>query len=196
VRKIILKKNIEDIEPLLNLLEQIKQTDTKVNVSGLVGASRSYLVSLLFTRLEQTLLVVCPEEKEAAAMARDLILFLGEENVICYPPLDFRTVDMFALQRQEELIRLEVQAKPQINSRTVVVTSVLQAIRWSERFSVRACFRAVTKESAWWKRQGNSVSAVILSMFFHRRKETRCASKWQVTKLNLFEHLMAPLSVL
>ena len=125
MRKIILKKNTEDIEPLRNLLEQLNQSDPKVNVSGLVGAARSYLVSLLFARLEKTLLVICPEEKEAASFARDLILFLGEENVIYYPPLDFRTVDMFALQREEELIRLEVLAKLQINPQTVVVTSVI-----------------------------------------------------------------------
>jgi transcription-repair coupling factor (superfamily II helicase) len=125
VRKIILKKNTEDIEPLRNLLELINSSDSKVNVGGLSGASRSYLVSLLFGRLEKTLLVVCPEEKEAAAFARDLILFLGEENVIYYPPLDFRTIDMFALQKEEELIRLDVLAKLQINPQTVVVASVI-----------------------------------------------------------------------
>jgi transcription-repair coupling factor (superfamily II helicase) len=125
VRKIIFKKNMEDIEPLRNLLEQINQSDPKVNVSGLAGASRSYLVSLLFARLEKTLLVVCPEEKEAAAFARDLILFLGEENVIYYPPLDFRTIDMFALQKEEELTRLETLSRLQINPSTIVVTSVI-----------------------------------------------------------------------
>ena len=125
MRKIFLKKNMEDIKPLHNLLEQIKLSDPKVNVGGLVGAARSYLVSLLFARLEQTLLVICPEEKEAAAMACDLILFLGEENVIYYPPLDFRTIDMFALQKEEELIRLEALAKLQINPSTIVVTSVI-----------------------------------------------------------------------
>lgn len=122
MRKIILKKNMEDIEPLRNLLALIDSSDSRVNVSGLVGAARSYMASLLFTRLEKTLLVVCPEEKEAAAMARDLTIFLGEENVIYYPPLDFRTIDMFALQKDEELIRLEVLAKLQINPQTVVVT--------------------------------------------------------------------------
>ncbi len=125
MRKIISKKNTEDIEPLRYLLEELKHSDPKVNVGGLVGAARSYLVSLLFSRMEKTLLVVCPEEKEAAAFARDLLLFLGEESVIYYPPLDFRTIDMFALQKEEELIRLEVQARMQINPQTVVVTSVI-----------------------------------------------------------------------
>ena len=125
MRKIILKKNTKDIEPLRNLLEQLNQSDPKVNIVGLVGAARSYLVSLLFARLEKPLLVVCPEENEAAAFARDLILFLGEENVIYYPPLDFRTIGMFALQKEEELTRLEALARLQINPGTVVVTSVI-----------------------------------------------------------------------
>ena len=125
MRKIILKKNIEDIEPFRNLLEQLNRSDSKVNVGGLVGATRSYLVSLLFTRLDKTLLVVCPEESEADAFARDLILFLGEENVIYYPPLDFRTIGMFALQKEEELTRLAALARMQINPAAIVVTSVI-----------------------------------------------------------------------
>jgi len=129
VRKIILKKNTEDIEPLRNLLEQINQSDPKVNVGGLAGAARSYLVSILFARLEKTFLIVCPEEKEAAAFARDLILFLGEENVIYYPPLDFRTIDMFALQKEEELTRLETLSRLQINPSTIVVTSVIALLQ-------------------------------------------------------------------
>jgi excinuclease UvrABC helicase subunit UvrB len=79
LRKIITKKNTEDIEPLRNLLRQINQGVPKVDVSGLNGAARPFLTSLLFDRLERPLLIVCPEEKEAAAFARDLALFLGEE---------------------------------------------------------------------------------------------------------------------
>jgi len=76
VRKLITKKITEDIAPLRNLLLQINQGAPKIDVSGLNGASRPFLVSLLFARLERPLLVVCPEEKEAAAFARNLSLFL------------------------------------------------------------------------------------------------------------------------
>ena len=124
MRKIITKKNKEDIEPLRSLLGQIDQGSAKVAVSGLNGAARPFLVSLLFDRLERPLLVVCPEEKEAAAFARNLSLFLGEEFVFHYPSLDFLTIDMFALQREEELIRLEALADLQVNSKMIVVTSV------------------------------------------------------------------------
>ena len=124
VRKIITQKN-KDIEPLSNLIRQVNQDAAKVDVSGLNGAARPFLVSLLFERLQRPLLVVCPEEKEAVAFARDLILFSGQDSVFHYPSLDFLTVDMFALQKEEELTRLEALANLQVNNRTIIVTSVI-----------------------------------------------------------------------
>ena len=106
--------------------------------ADLTGAARPFLVSLLFDRLERPLLVVCPEEKEAAAFARKLALFLGEESVFHFPSLDFLTIDMFALQKEEELIRLEALANLQVNNRMIVVTSVIalmQKVMPVERFS-------------------------------------------------------------
>lgn len=125
MRKIITKKNTEEIEPLRNLLRQINQGVPKIDVSGLNGAARPFLASLLFDRLERPLLIVCPEEKEAAVFARNLALFLGEEAVFYYPSLDFLTIDMFALQKEEELTRLEALTNLQTNTQTIVVTSVI-----------------------------------------------------------------------
>jgi transcription-repair coupling factor (superfamily II helicase) len=125
LRKIITKKKKEDIEPLYNLTRQIEEGIKKVNVSGLKGAARSFLISLLFEHLEKHLLVVCPEEKEAAAFARNLSLFLGKEFIFYYPSLDFLTIDMFALQREEELARLEALTSLQVNTGIIVVTSVI-----------------------------------------------------------------------
>ena len=125
LRKIITKKNTEDIEPLRNLLRQINQGAPKVDVGGLNGAARPFLTSLLFSHLDKPLLIVCPEEKEAAAFARNLALFLGEESVFYYPSLDFLTIDMFALQKEEELTRLEALTNLQTNTQTIVVTSVI-----------------------------------------------------------------------
>jgi transcription-repair coupling factor (superfamily II helicase) len=125
VRKLITKKINKGTEHLHNLIRQISEGSAKVDVSRLNGAARPFLVSLLFERLERPLLIVCPEEKEAAAFARDLSLFLGEESVFHYPSLDFLTIDMFALQKEEELTRLEVLTHLQIKTKTIVVTSVI-----------------------------------------------------------------------
>jgi transcription-repair coupling factor (superfamily II helicase) len=125
VRKLITKIIREDIEPLRSLVRQITEGSVKVNIRGLQGASRPFLTALLYARLEKPLLIVCPEEKEAVAFAQNLSLFLGEENVLHYPSLDFLTIDMFALQKAEELARLEVLTNLQIKTKTVVVTSVI-----------------------------------------------------------------------
>jgi transcription-repair coupling factor (superfamily II helicase) len=125
VRKLISKKITEDIEHLRNLIRQINEGSARIDISGLKGASRPFLTALLYARLERPLLVVCPEEKDAAVFARNLSLFLGEENVLHYPSLDFLTIDMFALQKEEELTRLEVLTSLQMKSKMVVVTSVI-----------------------------------------------------------------------
>ncbi len=123
MRKIITSKKADDIESINNLFKHIDENREKINVGGLAGASRSFLISLVFKRLNRTVLVVCPEEKEAAAFARDLSLFSGDEAVFHYPSLDFLTIDMFALQREEELLRLETLANLQISHKLIIVTS-------------------------------------------------------------------------
>jgi transcription-repair coupling factor (superfamily II helicase) len=124
MRKIIKNKINNDIEPLRCLLEQINQGAKGIEACGLAGSARSYLTALLFYRLGKSLLVVCPEEKDAQAFAADLSLFLGEENVLYYPPLDFLAIDMFALQKEEAQARLEVMTHLQISTKAVIVTSV------------------------------------------------------------------------
>lgn len=125
MRKIITQKNVRDPEPLRHIVRQIHEGASKIDVRGLNGSARSFLTALLSERLERPLLIVCPEEKEAASFARDLGLFLGEESVFHYPSLDFLTIDMFALQKEEELKRLEVLAHLQVNNKIIVVSSVI-----------------------------------------------------------------------
>lgn len=122
MRKIIANKIYNDIESFRCLLEQINQGAKNIDVRGLAGAARSFLTAQLFDRLEKSLLIVCPEEKDARAFAADLSLFLGEEKVLYYPPLDFLAIDMFALQKEEAQARLRVMTLLQMNAKTVIVT--------------------------------------------------------------------------
>ncbi len=124
MRKIITNKINNDIEPFRRLLEQINQGTKSIEACGIAGTARSFLTALLFCRLEKSLLVVCPEEKDAMAYASDLALFLDEEDVLYYPPLDFLAIDMFALQKEEAQARLEVMTSLQIRTKAVIVTSV------------------------------------------------------------------------
>ncbi len=123
MRKIVDKKMVHDAPPVRELLEAIAKGAPAADARGLVPPARPFLTALLFRRLAAPLIVLCPTAKEAAAFARDLELFLGEGAALHYPPLDFLSVDMFALQREEEMARLNVLAQLQVDSRRVVVTS-------------------------------------------------------------------------
>ena len=138
MRKIITNKIHKDIEPFRLLLKQINEGEKSIDVRGLAGAARSFLTALLFDRLEKSLLVVCPEEKDAQAFAADLNLFFGEEKVLYYPPLDFLSVDMFALQKEEAQARLRVMTLLQMNAKTVIVTctaAMMQKVMPFARFN-------------------------------------------------------------
>jgi len=124
VRKIIDKKMVPDAPPVRELLEGIAKGAPVTDARGLVPPARAFLTALLFERLAAPLIVLCPTAKEAASFARDLALFLGEGAVLHYPPLDFLSVDMFALQREEEMARLHVLTQLQVDSRKIVVTSL------------------------------------------------------------------------
>ncbi|MEN6621797.1 MAG: transcription-repair coupling factor [Smithella sp.] len=123
MRKIITNKINNDIEPVRKLIDLIDQGVKKDEACGLTGGARSFLTALLFNRRNKTILVVCPEEKDAIAFASDLTLFLGDEAVFYYPPLDFLAIDMFALQKEEAQARLEVMTALQMCTNAIVVTS-------------------------------------------------------------------------
>ena len=122
MRKIITDKIKRDIEPLKSLLELINGGVQSIDARGLTSAARSLLAALLFERLENFLMIICPEEKDALACTADLSLFLNEEDVLYYPPLDFLAIDMFALQKEEALARLAVMTDLQIKTKGVIVT--------------------------------------------------------------------------
>jgi len=124
LRKIIDKKILPDAPAVREILELLEKEASVLDVHGLTGSARPFLTALLFDRLPAPMAVICPTAREAASFARDLILFLGKETMLHYPPLDFLAIDMFALQREEELARLNVLTQLQVDSRKIIVTSL------------------------------------------------------------------------
>ena len=124
MRKIIDKKILPDAPAVREILELLEKEASVLDVHGLTGSARPFLTALLFDRLPAPMAVICPTAREAASFARDLILFLGKETMLHYPPLDFLAIDMFALQREEELARLNVLTQLQVDSRKIIVTSL------------------------------------------------------------------------
>ncbi len=142
MRKIINKKSIPTLPPVRQIAERIAAGEKSVTLAGLSGSARAFAAALLFDRIGKPCVAVCPTEKEAAAFARDLALFLGDEAVLYYPPLDFLSIDMFALQREEELSRLSALTRFQTAPDSILVTC---AAAWMQKIMPRAEFASYLK---------------------------------------------------
>lgn len=109
MRKIVEKEKIIDSSLFSALLERINWGERKLKISSLHGSAKAFLISLISKRLQRTLIVIAPTEKDARNIRRDLSFFLdGESIAFLYPPWDFFSVDTFSLQRDVELARVEI----------------------------------------------------------------------------------------
>ncbi|MCX5854363.1 MAG: transcription-repair coupling factor [Deltaproteobacteria bacterium] len=92
------------------LFDRIGRGEKKFQFSGLQGSAKALLVSILFRRIQKTLIVVSPTEKEGGDIFRDISFFLDgdRDHVFLYPAWDVLSTDIFAFQREVELSRIEI----------------------------------------------------------------------------------------
>lgn len=108
--------------PVLRMLyEKIEQGVEQLSLNRLHGSANAFLIAALSEQLGRPLLVLSPTEKEAKETFQDLSLFLEGKKVYLYPPWDIQTTDMFALQRDVELIRMEVLARLLADEPAIIV---------------------------------------------------------------------------
>ncbi|HYA15301.1 MAG TPA: transcription-repair coupling factor [Syntrophales bacterium] len=122
MRKIVEKEKKIDSHPFTELFDRIIGGEKKVTISGLQGSAKSFLLSLISRRINKTLIVITPTEKEAKDIHQDMTFFLDSENKsLLYPPWDFFSTDMFTFQQDVELSRMEVLCHLLIRNLPVVV---------------------------------------------------------------------------
>ncbi len=129
MRKIIDKKWLSDAAPVRELLAHLGAGARVVDILQAAPEARPFLTALLFYRQVAPLAVICPTAKEAETFANHLALFLPAEAILHYPPLDYLAIDMFALQREEELARLSARTQLQVDSHKILVTSLAACLQ-------------------------------------------------------------------
>jgi transcription-repair coupling factor (superfamily II helicase) len=109
-----------------SLIDRIGRGKKECRVNGLLGSARSLLVSLLSGQLRKTLVVVCPTEKEGRNIFRDVSFFLDGrmEKVSLYPAWDVLSTDIFAIQREMEISRMEIFFRLLEGKQSVVILSL------------------------------------------------------------------------
>jgi len=101
VRKTVDKKTQFSDSSLRALIDNIHRGDDETDICGLQGSAKPFIASLLFRNAGKTILFITPSRKEALDAFRDLSFFLGEENVLLFPPWDIVHPDD-TLSRQNE----------------------------------------------------------------------------------------------
>jgi len=101
VRKTVNKKTQFSDSSLRALIDNIHRGDDETDICGLQGSAKPFIASLLFRNAGKSILFITSSRKEALDAFRDLSFFLGEENVLLFPPWDIVHPDD-TLSRQNE----------------------------------------------------------------------------------------------
>jgi len=106
-----------------DLFDRLGRGERQCRISGLQGSAKALLLSILYRRIEKTLILLAPSEKEAWNMFRDVSFFLDEAggHVFLYPPWDVLSTDIFAFQRDVELSRIEILYRLLTGQKSVII---------------------------------------------------------------------------
>ncbi|MCK4857587.1 MAG: transcription-repair coupling factor [candidate division Zixibacteria bacterium] len=99
------------------------RTDTPLQVSGLVGSARAFLLAELFSQTEQPLLVVMPTAKLADNLLHDLREICGEEAVYRFPSWGVNPYHWLAPPQENIAERIETVWTLSQRSPLLVITS-------------------------------------------------------------------------
>ncbi|MBF2708977.1 transcription-repair coupling factor [Flavobacterium soyangense] len=118
--KAILYKTYDNSPKIKQIVDSLQQAEQKIQLSGLIGSSLSFVVQSLFKNTEKPFLVILNDKEEAAYYLNDLEQMIGEEDVLFYPgsyrrPYQIEDTDNAnILLRAEVLNRINSRKKPAI----------------------------------------------------------------------------------
>ena len=110
----------QQFDKVNQIVKELKQEKSQIEISNLVGSSLSFVISSLFKKIEKPFLLIFNDKEDAAYYLNDLEQFIGVNNVLFYPgsyrrPYQIEDTDNAnILLRAEVLNRINSQKKPAI----------------------------------------------------------------------------------
>ena len=124
MRKIIETNTFCSDPALQTFLDRICRGETSTTVTGLSGSAQSFILSFLAKHIKKSIILISPGMKEARDTFRDFSFFLGDENVVFFPPWDVVPPDILSSQRDVILNRIETLFRLFMKQPAVVVTPI------------------------------------------------------------------------
>ncbi|MDD5723155.1 MAG: transcription-repair coupling factor [Syntrophales bacterium] len=128
MRKRIYKDTLSWDSSLRALIDKIHRGDGQVDVCGLQGSAKAFITSLLFRDTKKTILFITPSKGEALDTFRDLFFFLGEEDVLLFPPWEIVPPDDTISQQNEIATGRAGVLSCVLSGRPAVVVAPLSAL--------------------------------------------------------------------
>ena len=107
------------INDLCNLLNTPGE---KIHLQGLVGSTRSLLVSLLSEEISKTFVICLNDKEEAAYFYDDLNTLLPESSVLFFPSSYKRSVHYETIEQENIILRTEVLNRIKTEEQLLIVT--------------------------------------------------------------------------
>ena len=110
----------QQFDKVNQIVKELKQEKSQIEISNLVGSSLSFVISSVFKKIEKPFLLIFNDKEDAAYYLNDLEQFIGVNNVLFYPgsyrrPYQIEDTDNAnILLRAEVLNRINSQKKPAI----------------------------------------------------------------------------------
>ncbi|MEA3486657.1 MAG: hypothetical protein U9R20_03280, partial [Thermodesulfobacteriota bacterium] len=128
MRKIVDKKTQFSDSSLRVLVSKIHRGDEETDICGLQGSAKTFIASILFRNTNRSLLFITPSRKEALDAFRDLSFFLGEEDVLLFPPWDIVHPDDTLSQQNENATGRAGVLSRLLSAKPAVVVAPLNAL--------------------------------------------------------------------
>lgn len=94
----------------------------KIHLQGLVGSTRSILISLLSEEIQKTFVICLNDKEEAAYFYDDLNTILPDTSVLFFPSSYKRSVHYDTVEQENIILRTEVLNRLKVENQLLIVT--------------------------------------------------------------------------
>jgi transcription-repair coupling factor (superfamily II helicase) len=115
------QKSVQQIASNLN-------SDAKIQVTGLMGASISFVLKSLFEKANKPFLILANEKEEAAYILNDLEEIINDKDVLFYPSSYRRPYQLEETDNANVLLRSEVLNRIHSQTKPFIIVSYPEAI--------------------------------------------------------------------
>jgi len=152
--KSVLYKTYDNSPKVKQIADILQQTDSKIQLNGLIGSSLSFVMQSLFKKTEirgvaeqsaaKPFLIILNDKEEAAYYLNDLEQMIGAEDVLFYPGSYRRPYHIEDTDNANVLLRAEVLNRINSRKKPAIIVTYPEAL--SKHFS-----RKSLQEKSWTK---------------------------------------------